>query len=224
MLDIVEIRESLPKQHRSKVTQGLVDDLNKMITNPEFGEVYSDNVLTYSKVLLEGRFKVKDYFTAIKFTTHMMLGDGSLEAYKKTFPDKVTDMVNRNVSTKDISAYASTYKNSKLVSLIYEQTLVADYIMYASVRHKAIKRQAELMMSMNENVAQKAADSLMNHLKAPDKAQLNIDMAASDSGVIADLSKAIANLSIQQAKVINAGEFTAQDIAYHDIGEGEQFE
>ena len=217
MFNLVEIKESLPKQHRSKITPDFINDLNKLVTDPQFAEVYAEKLVTYTSVLQEGRFKLKDYFTAVKFTTHMMLGDTSLDAYKKTFPDKIKGMVERNVSAKDISAYASTYKNSKLVSLIYGQTLIADCIMYASVRHKAIRRQAELMMSANEQVAQRAADSLMNHLKPPETSNLTIDIATKDSGAIADLASALNNLSNAQSEKIIEGTFTTQDIAYSTI-------
>lgn len=217
MFDLVELKESLPKQHRSKVTAQFVDDMNQMITDPEFGELYAKNVITYSSVLQEGRFKLTDFFNATAFISYKMLGMSSMAAYQKVFPDKVKDMLARNVSTKDMSAYASTYNKTKLVTLIYEQTLIPDHIMYASVRHRAIAAQANLLNSTNEYVVQKAADSLMNHLKAPESAKMTIDVAAKDNGVISDLASALTALSSQQKEKIIEGEFTAKDVAHSVI-------
>lgn len=224
MFDIVELKESLPKQHRSKVTDQFVTDLNNMIKDPDFGEVYSRTVVTYSSVLQEGRFKLTDYFNAAAFVSYKMLGMGNLAAYQKVFPDKCQKMVARNLSAKDMHAYASTYNKTKLVTAIYEQTLVPDHIMYASVRHKAIAAQAALLNSSNEHIVQKAADSLMNHLKSPESAKLTIDMGTKDTGVIADLSSALASLANQQQQMITSGSMNARQIAHSVIIEGEKDE
>jgi hypothetical protein len=215
--DIAELKEALPKQHRAKITTQFIDDLNKMVAEPEFGELYAKNAVTYATVLQEGRFKLTDYFNAVAFVSHKMLGMSSMAAYQKVFPDKVKDMVARNVSNKDMQAYASTYNKNKLVTLIYEQTLIPDHIMYASVRHKAIAAQAALLSSTNEHIVQKAADSLMNHLKAPEQSKLTLDIATNDTGVIADLAAAVANLSTQQRGKILEGELAPKEVAHSPI-------
>lgn len=215
--DIVELREALPKQHRAKITDSFMDDLNQMISSPEYGELYAKNAVTYASVLQEGRFKLTDYFNAVAFVSHKMLGMSSMAAYQKVFPDKVKDMVARNVSNKDMQAYASTFNKNKLVTAIYEQTLIPDHIMYASVRHRAITAQAALLSSTNEHIVQKAADSLMNHLKAPVDAKMTIDIGTSDTGVIADLASALSNLSNGQRGMIIDGSVSPKEIAHSTI-------
>lgn len=215
--DIVELKEALPKQHRSKITPQFIDDLNQMVADPDFGELYAKNAVTYATVLQEGRFKLTDYFNAVAFVSHKMLGMSSMAAYQKVFPDKVKDMVARNISNKDMQAYASTYNKNKLVTLIYEQTLIPDHIMYASIRHKAIAAQAALLSSTNEHIVQKAADSLMNHLKAPESAKLTLDIGTNDTGVIADLANAVANLSNQQRGKIIEGAIAPKEVAHSTI-------
>lgn len=221
MLTVAELKEVVPKQHRTKVSQSFVDTLNTMVKDPQMAEVYQKNIITYSHVLQDGRFKLTDYFNAVLFVSYKMMGLSSMAAYQKVFPDKCRDMVNRNVSAKDMQAYASTFNKNKLVTLIYEQTLIPDHIMYASVRHRAIAAQANLLNSTNEYVVQKAADSLMNHLKAPESAKISIEMGAKDTGVLADLSEALNRLSNQQSIAIQAGSLSAKQIAHADIIEGE---
>lgn len=221
MLTVAELKEVVPKQHRTKVSQSFVDTLNTMVKDPQMAEVYQKNIITYSHVLQDGRFKLTDYFNAVLFVSYKMMGLSSMAAYQKVFPDKCRDMVNRNVSAKDMQAYASTFNKNKLVTLIYEQTLIPDHIMYASVRHRAIAAQANLLNSTNEYVVQKAADSLMNHLKAPESAKISIEMGTKDTGVLADLSEALNRLSNQQSIAIQAGSLSAKQIAHADIIEGE---
>ena len=217
MLTVAELMEAVPKQHKSKITAKFVADVNGMVQDPHMGEVYAENILTYSKVLQEGRFKLGDYFNAVMFVSYKSMGMGNLAAYQKVFPKKCQDMVARGISPKDMSAYSSTYNKTKLVTLIYEQTLIPDHIMYASVRHRAIAAQANLLNSQNEHIVQKAADSLMNHLKAPDSAKINLDVATKDGGIIAELSSALSNLSKQQAVLIQNGSSNAKSVAHAEI-------
>lgn len=221
MLTVPEVISIVPRQHKSKITQEFVDTLNGMVKDPTMAEVYQKNVITYADVLRDGRFKLTDYFNAVMYVSYKMMGLGNLAAYQKVFPDKCKDMVARNMPQKDMQAYAAMFNKNKLVTLIYEQTLIPDHIMYASVRHRAIAAQANLLNSSNEHVVQKAADSLMNHLKAPESAKISIEMGAKDSGVLSDLTNALNVLSRKQSDAIAAGSHSVKEIAHSRIIEGE---
>ena len=221
MLTVPEVLSIVPRQHKSKITQEFIDTLNGMVKDPTMAEVYQKNVITYADVLRDGRFKLTDYFNAVMYVSYKMMGLGNLAAYQKVFPDKCKDMVARNMPQKDMQAYAAMFNKNKLVTLIYEQTLIPDHIMYASVRHRAIAAQANLLNSSNEHVVQKAADSLMNHLKAPESAKISIEMGTKDTGVIADLTTALNSLAKQQSAAITLGSHSVKEIAHSRIIEGE---
>ena len=221
MLTVPEVLSIVPRQHKSKITQEFIDTLNGMVKDPTMAEVYQKNVITYADVLRDGRFKLTDYFNAVMYVSYKMMGLGNLAAYQKVFPDKCKDMVARNMPQKDMQAYAAMFNKNKLVTLIYEQTLIPDHIMYASVRHRAIAAQANLLNSSNEHVVQKAADSLMNHLKAPESAKISIEMGAKDSGVLSDLTNALNVLSRKQSDAIAIGSHSVKEIAHSRIIEGE---
>ena len=221
MLTVPEVLSIVPRQHKSKITQEFIDTLNGMVKDPIMAEVYQKNVITYADVLRDGRFKLTDYVNAVMYVSYKMMGLGNLAAYQKVFPDKCRDMVARNLSQKDMQAYAAMFNKNKLVTLIYEQTLIPDHIMYASVRHRAIAAQANLLNSSNEHVVQKAADSLMNHLKAPESAKISIEMGAKDSGVLSDLTNALNVLSKKQSDAIAIGSHSVKEIAHSRIIEGE---
>ena len=221
MLTVPEVLSIVPRQHKSKITQEFIDTLNGMVKDPTMAEVYQKNVITYADVLRDGRFKLTDYFNAVMYVSYKMMGLGNLAAYQKVFPDKCKDMVARNMPQKDMQAYAAMFNKNKLVTLIYEQTLIPDHIMYASVRHRAIAAQANLLNSSNEHVVQKAADSLMNHLKAPESAKISIEMGAKDSGVLSDLTNALNVLSKKQSDAIAIGSHSVKEIAHSRIIEGE---
>ena len=69
MLTVEEIKEVVPKQHRSKVSQSFVDTINTMVQDPQMAEVYQKNIITYASVLQDGRFKLVDYFNAVLFVS-----------------------------------------------------------------------------------------------------------------------------------------------------------
>lgn len=221
MLTVPEVLSIVPRQHKSKITQEFIDTINGMVKDPIMAEVYQKNIITYADVLRDGRFKLTDYFNAVMYVSYKMMGLGNLAAYQKVFPDKCKDMVARNMPQKDMQAYAAMFNKNKLVTLIYEQTLIPDHIMYASVRHRAIAAQANLLNSSNEHVVQKAADSLMNHLKAPESAKISIEMGAKDSGVLSDLTNALNVLSRKQSDAIAVGSHSLKEIAHSRIIEGE---
>ncbi len=220
MIILDELVEALPKKHKKNVTAKTVRVLNRMIEDDTFREHYANNLITYTSVLQEGRFKLTDYFNAVMFVSYKTQGLSNFKAYNKVFKDKCDDIL-RNGQDKNkidkIQSYASMYNKTKLVSLIYEQSLIPDYIMYASARHKAIAKQVSLLDSNNDFVAQKAADSLMNHLKAPEESKLTLNVPTQDTGVISELSEAISNLSKQQALAIQNQETTIDTIAESTI-------
>ena len=223
-LTLAELSSALPKHHRSKVTPQFLATVNGMVTDPHEAEVFSKNMLTYADVLSSGAYKLTDYVNAVMFVSFKMIGLSNLEAYKRTFFAKYTDMVNRGYDSKTIAAHVAGYNKNKLVNAIYEQSLIPDHIMYASIRHRAIAAQAALLSSANENVAQKAADSLLMHLKAPDTSKIQIDIATKDVGIIEDLSNVLNRLSEVQRQSISSGSANAKQIAHSVLIEGESEE
>lgn len=221
MITQQELIAALPKQHRTKVTPSFLATLNGLVTDPHEAEVFAKNMITYTDVLASGQYKLSDYINAVMFVSFKMIGLSNLDAYKRTFSAKYHDMVKRGYDSKTISAHIAGYNKNKLVNAIYEQSLIPDHIMYASVRHKAIATQAALLNSVNENVAQKAADSLLMHLKAPESAKLQIDIGTKDVGIIEDLSNVLNKLSAAQQRTISSGSANAKEIAHSILIDGE---
>ena len=88
MITVDDLKDSVPKHHKSKITPELCKKLNRMVDDPIMGEAYAKNLVTYTTVLQEGRFKLTDYFNAVLFVSFKMKGLSNLQAYSKVFPDK----------------------------------------------------------------------------------------------------------------------------------------
>lgn len=217
-LDIEEIKSHLPKSLSRSVTPEFIATLNKMIDSVEFGENYARNAITYTSVLQTGKYRLVDYFNAVAYLSHKALGDPNYIAFSKVFPDRYKRILAKyGDDQKQIASSISAYNRSKLVVSLTEQMLVPDYIAYASVRHEAIKTQANLLRSKNEHVVQKAANSLMEHLKAPAQTNVAVSIPAMDTGVITDLANALSALSDKQAQTIIEGTCDASTIAQSQL-------
>ena len=149
MLSQEEFKEALPAKFKKSVNQELIDKVNAVMSDPDFYEQYRENLISYSKVLNDGKFKISQYLDAVKYVSYKLMGDTNIKAYSKTFPDKITRFKANGVSDKDVSSYVAAYNKSKLVNLILEQSLVPTWVLNQDYYQKALNVQAELMMTAN---------------------------------------------------------------------------
>ena len=213
-LSIEQFQRVLPKQLKRNITQDQVDKVNTLLTDPVLQETYRDNVLSYVNVLQDGRFKIETYLDAVRYVSFKLAGDSNLQAYSKTFPDKIADWNARNLAQKDINSMVSSYNKNKLVNLIFEQTLVPTHILNADIYQRAINTQAELMSyAKSEKVRTDAANSLLHHLKPPETKKIELDITKKEDSAIDELRNTTMELVAQQKRMIAAGMSNAKDVA-----------
>lgn len=217
-LTVEQLRMALPDKLKKSVNQELIDKINQTLSDPDMFEIYRDNLLSYTRVMADGRFKIMDYVNAVKYVSHKLMGCTNIEAYVKTFPDKYQRWVNQGVSSKDIASYVTAYNKSKLVNLIFEQTLIPSYVLNQDLYQKALNVQAELMMTAkSEKVRCDAANSLLNHLKMPETQKVELDLGIKEDSSIAALRQATMELVRQQRLMVEAGAMNAQEIAHSKV-------
>lgn len=217
MFTLAELDAALPAQMRGKMTPELANRLNTVLTDEHQAKNFRDNFISYTKVLSEGKFKLEDYMNAVAYVGFKLMGYSDRECFQKTFPDKYQELVAKGTPTKDIASYVSAYNRNKLVNLILEQTLVPSYVLNQDIYQKAINIQADLMMNAKrEDVRQKAADSLLNHLKKPEASKVELNVNMKDSQEVEDLKASMAKLIEQQQTMIGNG-FSTRDIAHQRI-------
>lgn len=215
MLSVEQFQKVLPPQVKKNVDQDLVDHINKLITDPEEREQFRDNLLSYANVMKDGKFKMESYINAVRYVGFKLRGDSNIDAYVKTFPDKYQRFINQGVNSKDIASYVTAYNKSKLVNLIYEQTLVPSYVLNQDLYQKALNVQAELMMTASsEKVRTEAANSLLSHLKMPETKKVELDIGMKEDKTIDALRASTMELVAQQKKMIQAGAMNAQEVAH----------
>lgn len=216
-LSIVELTNTLPKQIKGKVTQSMVDTVNNL-ADPEFREHYRDNLVSYGSVLDKGKFKIEQYFDAVKYVSYKILGDNIITAYKKTFPTKYANFKAQGVLDKDIASYASAYNKNKLVNLIWEQSSIPFHVINQDIRQKALMTQVELMeTAKSEKVRSDAANSVLTHLKPPETNKMELEISHKEDSHINDLRKAVQELSARQGLAIKSGILNAKEVAHSPL-------
>lgn len=218
-LTIEQFQRALPAHVKNTVNQQLVDDINKLFNDPVLMHNFRDNLLGFSGVMRDGKFKMQDYINAVKYVSYKLLGSSNIDAYVKTFPDRYQMYINNKTSDKDIASYVSSYNKNKLVNLVYEQALVPTHILNADLFQKAINTQAQLMLDpdVSPKVRSDAANSLMTHLKAPETKKIELDVGLKQDNTLDDLRRAVQDLREAQKSAMLLGNASARDIAHSGI-------
>ena len=225
VLTVEQFQAALPAQIKKSVNIELIDKINATLSNPEEREMYRENLLSYGSVMQQGKFKISSYLDAVRYVGFKVMGDTNIMAYTRTFPDKIQRFHAEGVASKDIASYVTAYNKSKLVMLIFEQTLIPVHILNADMHQAALNKQYQLMnTAQSEKVQMEAANSLLTHLKRPETQQVELNIGVKENSVINDLRAAMLALGGQQLRNIEAGTMTAQDVAHSGIVVNGNFE
>ena len=215
MLTLDQFKLALPDKVKKSINQELIDQINNTLSDPEMFESYRDNLISYTKVMADGKFKVTSYVDAVRYVSFKLMGCTNIEAYTKTFPDKYQRFVQQGVSAKDIASYVTAYNKSKLVNLIFEQTLIPSHVLNQDLYQRALNVQADLMINAkSEKVRCDAANSLLTQLKAPEVKKVELDIGVKEDSSIAALRATTMELARQQRLMVESGAMNAQEIAH----------
>ena len=225
MLTKDELIQSLPPAVASGVSDTLVNELNQLITDPDFREVFRDNMISYNKVLSEGKFKISSYLNAVMYVSYKIMGYNNMDAYERTFQQKFQTWIQQGKSSQTISAHVAMYNKSKLVNLVYAQAMIPTHVLNQDKFQEAINHQYYLMKhAASEKVQSDAANSLLIHLKPPEEKQVNLNIGIEETDSIKELKATITELAQLQVQSIEAKHNTAGQIAASRIIDAEVVE
>ena len=222
LISIEQFKAALPTTMRKAINTELVDSINNTLSSSDELLNLRENLLSYSSVLQDGKYKIQDYINAVKYVSYKLLGNSNLSAYVKTFPDRYQILVSKGSTSKDISCYVAAYNKNKLVNLIFEQTLIPSHILNADLYQKALNTQADLMMTArSEKVRCDAANSILTQLKQPEIKKMELNISKTEDNSISELKRTTLELVVQQRKMIEANAMSASEVAKSKIIEGE---
>jgi len=201
-----EFKAALPAQLKHRVSDEVMDSINRVLSGPEATEQFKENLLSYTSVLLTGKFKMSSYIDAVRYVSFLLLGGTSKAAFTATFPDKIVKWNAAGVASKDQASYFSAYHKSKLVNLIIEQTLIPIHVLNNGVFQQAINVQADLMMNANsEKVRSDAAACLIKELRPPETTKIELDVGYEGDKTLETLRATTRELVEQQKELLRQG-------------------
>ena len=206
-LELEQTKNLVPKKYKKMIDQETIDELNKLILDPEYGEQFKEDFLTYNNVLEHNaNWSISKYIDAIKYYSLIQCGHSQVDAYCKVFPDRLADRLSKGYTRADIAGEASRFNKSQLINKIRTQALVPLHLVNQHNVQLAINTLADQCVNARydrDKIA--AATALLKELKAPETAKLEIDMKVDTGDAIADLRKATEELALEQLQTIKAG-------------------
>jgi len=221
-LTLDSVKAAMPKRQKHNITQGLVDELNKIVNEPEEREAFRNNLLSYTSVLQDPNVKLETYIHAVKYASFKLMGMTNQEAWMKTFPERYQRLIDAGKDDGHIRATVSCYRRNKIVAQVMEQAMIPTYVLNQDLFQKALNTQAHLMVTAkSEKVRSDAANSLLTHLKQPETTKLKLDVNVKQDDSIKELKEATLELVKAQRLSIEAGANSAEDIARGKLIDGE---
>jgi hypothetical protein len=207
MLELEVLQDQLGKKKGSLITQEIVDELNLLVNDPDYGEEFIDAYSQYFNVMEKNnQWSTPKYMNALKFFVLVEAGHTAVDAYVKVFPERLAARHARGETKRDMGGEASRYNASALVNEIRKVANISVKLVHRHTFHEAIAVTAKMMRDNNVSpaVRQKAAEVLIRELKPEEDKQINVTVT-NEVSAIDELRKATEALVIEQKRSIEAG-------------------
>lgn len=209
----------LPPAMRKQLTPELMHEISDVKGDVQLLESYRDNIIGHTHILRGSAYTLKDYAKACRFVTFLLLGESQKNAYIRTFPDRYKGFKAAGLTDKQISARTSMYASGKLVLQVREGAEAPVWLVNADNNQRAINKQVWLMdHAESERVQCDAANSVMTHLKRPEKIHLEVETGEKTNSVIGEVLGAAERIIAKQMEQIGQG-MTAKQLIDADITE-----
>ena len=106
----------VPKKQQPLITDGLVDRINAIATDPLIATEFKENFVSYVSVMQQGKYSMDEYKNAVHFVTQKLLGNKDIDAYISVFPERYQRLLDNGVERNKMSPYVSAYRKNKLVA------------------------------------------------------------------------------------------------------------
>lgn len=218
MIHVDTVRKLLPKAQRNMITQEFLDRLEASISDPDIADSFKDNFITYLNVFSNcKKVKMEDYISAVKFVSYKLLNYSDIDAYALTFPERFKRL--KDKGQEQIYAFASMYSRNKIVTQIFEQTMVPSYVLNAPLYQEAINKLVEMIRNPSTKgmVAVKACEAILQHTKPPEVVKNELSINIEQSEAITELRELTEQLAEQYRDVLNNKKMTLKEVAESPI-------
>ena len=204
---------SLPTGLQRSYNKELQDKVREFLHDDDLVENYKNNLLTMTPVLEAGSIRLKTYVNAVAYVSCKLLGYNNDKSFRRVFKKKVKQWEDYGRTKKQISRQVYAYNRTKLVVELLGTTLMPIHVINYRHLQTAIDRQVELLTCGNHTVEQRAADSLMTHLKVPESLEVEHNIKLEGTSMMNSLLEATQKLAAAQRTAIEMRQSTAGEVA-----------
>ena len=185
MITEQEFKRCLPASLKAGIDDTVRQQFNACLSDPNIRDIMGQNLIGYTSVLQQGKFKLSSYISAVRYCTYKSMGDTNILAYKKTFPDRYTD-----------------WENAQLPMIA-----IPTSILNQDVFQEAINVQRSLMLDpkVSPMVRCQSAKALMDCLKPEEVKQMELSVSVKESDTVEELRKTTNELAKAQLKALQNG-------------------
>lgn len=197
-------------------------EISEVLGKSENGEALADRLISFSGILKENKWSIAKYVKAVEFVTHRIGGDTIVGSYRKTFPERLTRkkrVMGEEIDEVEDKPYdtirsaAKTYEQGELVQKLMAQVQIPLHIIMMNERVRAAEVLANLMVNgETERIQMESADKLLNHVKAPEVVQMEIDMTVTTDETLSNINESLDRLASLAQKKIEQGVITPVEV------------
>jgi len=185
------------------------EELLSMLNTIEMdgADLIRENWLTHSACLREGSYSMEQYTTAVKYVSLKQMGHTNQSAYSIALAERYQEMVAKGYDEKRQSSHIAAYHKGALVQKILAQSTIPLWMLYQDEQHKAIGVLVRLMTDPNVSykVQSDSADKLLNHIKRPETAKVELDITTRQIDGMGELQRMMEELAQRQLRALHNG-------------------
>jgi len=181
-LTIGVITEIVPKNYKKLVTQDVVDEINLLTKDPDYGEEFKESFLSATSVL-SGKTSVSllQYIAAVKYYSLTASGMTFTDAYIKVFPERLQARLDRGEDKTNMGGEASRYNATDTVTTIRRQALVPLHLVNQGAVQTAINALTNIVLNGKSEMAKvAAATTLIKELRPPETQHVELQLGLSE--------------------------------------------
>lgn len=211
-----DLKVELRRGSKKDFTDEHLKFVDQLCTEEGFDhELFKSQMVSFTDALKGNkRAKPIDYIKAIQYCTYISMNNSQVNAYKKTFPDRVASKKTEGT----VRASASIYHRTDLVQSIIKTSQVPMHLMFMSERYRAVEKLVNLMNDpdASHRIQMESADKLLSHIKPPEESKLTLDVNVNNEA-IQSLDAKLEALAGAYLDRVEKGKITAQDIVDADL-------
>ena len=206
-LEVMQV--NLPKAYKKNVTQEVVDEINQLTKDPDYGQEFQDSFTTFTTILSgKEAFSLQQYISAVKFYSLTAAGLPLVRAYVKVFPERLQARLDRGQTIDDMGGEASRYNGTDAVNKIRVQALVPLHLVNQGTTQQAINVLLDITLRGRSEVARvTAAATLLKELRPPEAQQVELQLGMSDAALEAQAktNETLTSIAENQQRLLRAG-------------------